>query len=81
MNTISPLFTFVTNNPIASYFSYTIPLIYYACNSDVGHLSYKSYHERLYMISMNTFLIILNPMTHVFILQDMYQKLYSVTYA
>lgn len=78
MNTISPLFTFVTNNPIISYFTYTIPLIYYTCNSDVN--KYTKYHEKLYMISMNTFLITVNPMTHVFILHDMYQKLYSVKY-
>lgn len=77
MNTISPLFTFVMSNPITSYFTYILPLIYYTCNSDVNkYTKYNNYHERLYIISMNTFLITVNPMTHVFILKDMYQKLY-----
>lgn len=75
MNTISPLFTFITANPITSYLSYSLPLIFYTCNRDLK--SYDNYHEKLWYMSINTFLITTNPITHIFILNDVYNDMFS----
>lgn len=71
---ITTILTFITGNPITSYLTYCTPLVLYTCN-DNGNGS--TYQDKLITISINTLLIAINPIIHVFILHDMSQKLYG----
>lgn len=75
MNAISPLYEFITTNPITSYFTYATVLILYTCNKDLK--SYDNYYQKLWYMSINTTLITLNPITHIFVLQDMYANFFN----